>query len=413
MNYQEAIDYIHERGQFGSKLGLERISNLCERLGNPQKQLKFIHVAGTNGKGSTTAYISNILKEAGYKVGTYISPFVHTFYERIQINGENIAPDDLAFHTTKAAGLEPLITEFELVTAIGFSYFAEQNCDYVVLEVGLGGRFDATNVIDAPEVAVLTAIDIDHTEYLGNTIDKIAFEKCGIIKEGCKVAIYPSQKQAAIDIIGRVCKERNVKAFYAHKGEIVGQSIEGTVFAYNGEQFEIGLLGAHQVLNASTAMQAIACLNDASVTLEHIKNGLKKTRFSGRFELIHKNPWVIIDGAHNDSGSNVLADALETYFPNKDITIVLGMLADKEYEKCIARLAPLAKRLILTKPDNPRAWEPAKVKEFAKQFTQVEIEEDRFAAVNKALGADIICICGSLYLIGGMPDFVETLLSKV
>ena len=271
-----------------------------------------------------------------------------------------------------------------------------------------------TNIIDTPEVAVLTAIDIDHTQQLGNTVDKIAAEKCGIIKNNSIVAVYPNQKKEVVSIINHVCKEKNAKVFYAQKAKNIKQSIEGTLFEYGNEQYEISLLGAHQVLNASTAIQAVECLNADKITNMHIKRGLKNTYLSGRFELIHKNPYIIIDGAHNYAGSNALAEALENYFPDKDIIIVLGMLKDKEYKKCIARLAPLAKKLILTKPNNPKALEPSLVYDYAKQFCkEVQIQPDRFEAVKEALEDNLnICICGSFYLISQMPEYIEKCLSK-
>ena len=410
MNYEQAIEFIHDRLRFGSKLGLEATEELLRRLGSPHKKLKFIHVAGTNGKGSTSAYIANILMANGHKTGMYISPFVHQFNERIQVNNMQISNDDLARHTERVARviddtLQP--TEFEVVTAIGLLHFLSQGCDYVVLEVGLGGRFDSTNVIPPPLVSVITSISIDHTEYLGDTVEMIAFEKCGIIKSGSKaVAVYADNPQGAIDVITKTANEKNVALKFGDKNaiSIISSDINGTKFTYKGTEYEISLLGTHQVYNAVTAITVANCLNIPETA---IKDGLKNTRFSGRFEVIGKNPLMIIDGAHNFSGVLALKNALETYFSDKKITLVMGMLKDKEYEKCLAELAPLANVFIATQPENPRALNCIDLETIAKKHVSNTAHfEDKIDAVNYAIENtdknDVICICGSLYLIGGI-----------
>lgn len=410
MNYEQAIEFIHDRLRLGSKLGLEATEELLRRLGSPHKKLKFIHVAGTNGKGSTSAFIANILMSNGHKTGMYISPFVHQFNERIQVNNVQISNDDLAYHTKQVASviddtLQP--TEFEVVTAIGLLHFMAQGCDYVVLEVGLGGRFDSTNVIPPPLVSVITSISIDHTEFLGNTVEQIAFEKCGIIKSGSKaVTVYPDNPQGAIDVIIKTANEKNVPLKFGDKNaiSIISSDINGTKFTYKGTEYEISLLGTHQVYNAVTAITAVENLNIPETA---IKNGLKNTKFGGRFEVVSKNPLIIIDGAHNFSGVLALKNALQTYFSDKKITLVMGMLKDKEYEKCVAELAPLADTFIATEPENPRALSSVDLEICAKKYIGNTAHfENKIDAVNYAIEhtdkSDVICICGSLYLIGGI-----------
>ncbi|MBQ7953285.1 MAG: bifunctional folylpolyglutamate synthase/dihydrofolate synthase, partial [Clostridia bacterium] len=302
MNYEESLNYIHSRNKFGIKLGLDATANLLDKIGNPHHKLKFVHIAGTNGKGSTTSYIHDILMAKGYKVGKFISPYVHSFTERIQVNNCEISKSDLAECTTvvrdaiEKHGLTP--TEFEVVTAIGLLYFERQSCDYVALEVGMGGRFDATNVIPAPLVSVITSISIDHTEYLGNTIADIAFEKCGIIKTGSKTVAYADNPEDANKVITKTACEKNVPLIITDKKniKILRQGIDGTDFEYKNEAYHINMLGTHQVYNAVNAIEAVKLLG---VDEEFIKKGLEITKFRGRLEIISKDPVIIEDGAHN------------------------------------------------------------------------------------------------------------------
>lgn len=408
MNYNEALDFIHSRQRFGSKLGLDAITELLRRVGDPHRRLKFVHIAGTNGKGTTSAFISNILMENGYKTGMYISPYVNSFTERIQINNRHISEEDLARHTEKIKSViddtcSP--TEFEIVTVIGFLHFLQEGCDYVVLEVGLGGRFDATNVIPPPVVSVITSISIDHTELLGDTVEQIAFEKCGIIKTGSRVAVYPDNPEGAVNVILDAAKSRNVPAAIADKSavKILHTDIRKTLFSYKGEQYQISMIGAHQVYNAVTAITAVRLMGIS----RGIAEGLEKTRFKGRLEIVREFPLIIIDGAHNYSGVCALKDALLTYFKDKRIIFVMGMLRDKEYEKCISLIAPLAHLFIATEADNGRTVSADGIAEIAKRHTENVISiKNRQQAVDAAREAarkdDVICVCGSLYLIGGI-----------
>lgn len=407
MNVTDAINFIHTLEKFGTKLGLQTTTELLSRIGNPHKKLKFIHVAGTNGKGSTSSYIANILMAKGFKTGMYISPFVNKFNERIQINGKYITDEALAKYVEIIKDViddtcHP--TEFEVITALGMLYFVDEGCDYVVLEVGLGGRFDATNVIDTPEVAVITSISIDHTDLLGDTVSKIAFEKAGIIKQNGTVVSYADNPADADSVISDTVKEKNCKWIKCSKDEvsIVSQSIEKTEFNYKGETFNITMLGNHQIFNAVTAIET-ACV--MGIDIETIKKGLANTSFGGRLEVISKEPLVLIDGAHNYSGVVALKDALSQYFGDKKITLVMGMLRDKEYKKCISTIAPLATHFIATEPQNPRKLSAQELSEIASSYTNsVEFITDKHDAVKKALayGDDLICICGSLYLIGNI-----------
>ena len=327
MTYEEALEYIHGTYKFGVKLGLENIRRLLEMLGNPHKELKYVHVAGTNGKGSTVTFISSILIESGYKVGIYTSPYVERFTERICINGKEIPEEDLARITeiVKEKVTEMVEqgynhpTEFEIITAIAFQYFYEQNCDIVVLEVGLGGRYDSTNIIDTPLVSVITSISFDHMKFLGNTLTQIAREKAGIIKENGNVVLYP-QSEEVEKVIEEAAVQTHSRLFKADFNTIKLKSfgIDGQIFDYGTFlDFKIKLLGRHQLKNAAVAITACQLLKEEmkNFTDETIRQGIAKARWKGRMELMCKDPVFFIDGAHNEDGVKVMVDTLEEYFP--------------------------------------------------------------------------------------------------
>ncbi|MBO5913271.1 MAG: bifunctional folylpolyglutamate synthase/dihydrofolate synthase, partial [Clostridia bacterium] len=337
MNYTECLNYIHSLMRFGSRPGLERITELLNRLGDPQEKLNIIHVAGTNGKGSTCTFLSNVLRASGKKVGLYISPFVTVFNERIQINGQPISDDDLANYTERVkAVVERIpddgcpITEFEFITAVAFLYFFEQGCDAVVLEVGLGGRLDATNVISKPKVSVIARIALDHTSILGNTEAEIAFEKCGIVKNGCPVVTTADNIDEALEVIKQTAKERGceLKISNRNEAEILSSDIFGSNILWCGEEYRISLPGEHQVSNALNAVTAVK-LAFPEITLENIKQGLSTTVFPARCEVISKEPLVILDGSHNPNGTGALADLLEKT-DIKNATAIVGFMADKD-----------------------------------------------------------------------------------
>ena len=422
MNYTEALAYIHNTYKFGSKLGLENIKYLLDLLGNPQKQLKVIHIAGTNGKGSTASFISSILLKSGYRVGLYTSPYLEVFTERIRLNGENIPEEKLAKVTMIVKSkIEAMVrngknhpSEFEVVTAIALCYYAKEEIDFLVLEVGLGGRLDATNVIDNPLISVITSIDFDHMKYLGDTISKIAFEKAGIIKEYSYVVSYPQGVEAS-SVINDVCKKRGSDLFTfstgdirIHTQDIKGQRFSATILSKRFENVCIQLLGTHQIYNASTAICVAEVLrNELGINIneEDIYGGLKNTKWAGRMEVISNNPLVVIDGAHNIQGVQSLANSIKTLLSGCEITLLIGMLQDKEIDKFLETLLPFVKRIVVTKPDNPRAMSSKTLEQkVAKYNKEVYSNESIAEAMRKAIeitGEDEAIVCaGSLYMIG-------------
>lgn len=441
ISYEEALDFIHGLNRFGTKLGLHNITKLLELLGNPHENIKIIHVAGTNGKGSTCAMIASILRSAGFKVGLYISPYLEVFNERMQVNGENISNEDLArltekvrekvFHMRENGLGSP--TEFEVVTAIGFSYFKEQAVDFLVLEVGMGGRLDATNVV-TPLVSVITPISMDHQQYLGSTLRDISREKCGIIKQGVPVVTAP-QEDEAMAVIEDTCRERNCSLTKVINSSVsrspdtisyrfVNGGIKGMTFDlytpktdYPGLQ--IGLMGRHQLDNAATAVAAVEPLGNSGVNLsrEAIYKGLKGARWPGRLEIMKEKPTVLIDGAHNIAGIKTLKAVLEEYFYDRKKILVVGILEDKDYTEMLEELIPVADTVICTAPDNPRALSAARLAEAVsnifqksqiKVYAQEKIEDALKLASSLAADEDMVVFAGSLYMIG----HVRTLLNK-
>lgn len=335
MTYNEALDYIHGARKFGSKLGLHNMKILLELMGNPHKQLRFVHVAGTNGKGSTSAFIASILMEAGYRTGLYTSPYIQRFTERMRIDNQEIDGDELTDITAFVKScVDQMLTmgknhptEFEIVTAIAFEYYLRNACDIVVLETGLGGRFDPTNIIDTPELAVITAIGLDHTDRLGKTLPQIAFEKAGIIKRGGDVVIY-SQSRETERVFEEACAQKGARLHRTDFSEIVLHEFgpDGQVFSLDGyDRLEIGLLGKHQIYNASVAVRAAEVLTAKGFGLSegNVRKGLARTRWPGRLEILSREPVFIIDGAHNADGAAVLRKFIDEYFPGKPVTYIM------------------------------------------------------------------------------------------
>lgn len=419
---QDAINYIHETNKFGSVLGLENIKTLLGKMGNPQDKLKFIHVAGTNGKGSTCSYIINMLQAEGYRVGLFTSPYLEVFNERIRINDDYIDDESLADITFEVKEkVDEMLeegcnhpTEFEIVTAIGIDYFVKEKVDFVVLEVGLGGRYDSTNVISESAVSVIAPIAMDHIDVLGDTLGKIAYEKAGIIKPEGLVVSYPQDKEA-MDVIEDVAKEEKAELIVAplENLDIKRTGEDGTEFAfeYNGNKFEdleIKLIGKHQAKNASLALTAVLVLREKGIieiSDESIKKGLSNTRWIGRLELIRKNPRFIIDGAHNLQGIEALKKTLSEIFNYKRLILGLGILADKDVDHMIGEMAPLGDVVIVTEPNIFRAMTAEELGEKMKKLNDnVIVEKDIEKAIDKALEIaeedDLILFSGSLYLIG-------------
>jgi len=430
MNYQEALDYINDKNKYGSRLGLESIGKLMALLGNPQKDLRYIHIAGTNGKGSTSAYIASCLATAGYRVGLYTSPYLERFNERISINGNDIPDDDLSritelvkqkADTMVSEGMQHPTT-FELVTAIGFMYFYEKKVDYVVLEVGLGGRFDSTNIIDTSLASVITTLDYDHMEILGSTIAEIAYQKAGIIKEENLVISYP-QVNEALEVLKHVSSEKHCKFYLTDVEAINIKEINeyGSLFDYNFEDYnlkdiQITMLGQYQVYNASLAITTLLKLKDdgkAEFTVEQLYEGLKNTKWKGRLEILKRKPTFVIDGAHNIQGISNLVNSLKLF--NYDRLILgIAILKDKDYNAMLKVLAPLADEIVATEVKLPRKLEAEKLGEVIKEFnTNVHVEKDITSAVKKALELasenDLIVFGGSLYLIGDVRTMVNLL----
>lgn len=419
MTYDEALSYISQTLRFGSKPGLERISRLLELMGNPQDSLQIIHVAGTNGKGSTSKAIAAALTQSGIKTGLYISPFVTDFRERIQIDGEYITPADL---TAGVEHIKPIIeelarsyeqpTEFEIITALALNYYKEKGCDAVVLEVGLGGRFDATNIIKKPLVSVITTISYDHTDILGDTLDKIAFEKSGIIKEGCATVTSPGQAPEALSVIKDICVKRYNKLVIPEIGsvKILNEGIGGTDILYDSQHIHIPLAGRHQICNFITAYETLNLLrSNFDISDENIAQGMAKVKFPARLEVLNKQPLILLDGAHNPSGASALADSIGRYLKEKPV-VIMGMLADKDYKTAIEIVAPLAKAFIAVRPDSPRSLDPKATAEVAGNYCgnttfSEDYKQALHSAVESSQGAPII-ICGSLYLAGGMRHIV-------
>lgn len=432
MNYDEAMSYIHEVGNFGSNYGLERTYKLLELLGNPHKKGKFIHIAGTNGKGSTTAMLVELLRERGYKVGMYTSPFLEEFEERIQINGVNIPKSILAELITRIkVAVDKVIeegynhpTEFEIITCLMLLYFAEENVDYGVIEVGLGGRLDSTNVI-TPILSIITSISFDHMNLLGNTLAEIAKEKAGIIKDGVPVVIYP-QEEEALKSIKEKCLETKSKLTVTDlsMGKFFDVVDEDNIYQLvdinlDGENFEVKLplLGEHQINNLLVALEAYKeiCLREGiDFSKEDIKEALRKVKWIGRLEVMNKKPLVVIDGAHNIQGISKLKTNVEKYFKYKRLFLLLGILADKEVEKMVEVIVPDAYKVYSLTPLSTRAENAEELKKVIDKYNNncaayESYDEALKCALDEADENDLILISGSLYMIGDMRKKIRKL----
>ena len=415
--YEEALAYINDFTWSTSRLGLDRTRELLKRLGDPQKKLRFVHVAGTNGKGSTCAMTERILREAGYRTGLYPSPYIEDFRERIQVNGEYVTEESLIEITDIVASAADDMTDhpsqFELITAIGMLYFYRQNCDFVVLEVGMGGALDSTNVIDAPEVAVITNIGLDHTEYLGDTIEKIALTKCGIIKPGCTVVSYPNE-ESVMKIIRKTCKDKDVLLYEAEEPESVGHDLYGQVFRSEGNEYKLSLLGKNQLRNAAVVLCIVDALRDRGFVIPQtaVSKGFADTKWPARFEVLCHEPVFILDGGHNPQCAETLAENIDAYLlegtvkDKRSITFLIGMLRDKDYLNVLQILKPYGKNYICITPDNTRALSG---KELAEIIRRAEPEEygivESFDSVDDAIRTALKTECpvvgfGSLYSAG-------------
>ena len=423
MTYETALEKIHSLLTFGSRPGLERMRALLKRLGDPQNKLKYIHVAGTNGKGSTCAVLSSVLVAAGYKTGLFISPYITDFRERIQINNRMIGKETLTaavedtfpvVEQLRAEGV--IITEFEYVNALQFYIHARENCDIVVLETGMGGLLDCTNVIEPPLCAVITVIGLDHTAVLGDTIEQIAAQKCGIIKSGSAV-VTAKQEPAAMAVIEATARAKNVPLLKAEElpVHILSSDLCGSRLSLDGKAYTLRLAGRHQVDNAAAALTALFYLRNKkllSFTDDQLAEGLRRAVNPARLELLHEQPPVLLDGAHNPNGIAALERAIREFLPDTPITCVMGMLADKDVDSSIDLLAGLFRRVYTVPVNNPRALDAALLAEKIRRvYDDVTAFDSPQAAFNQALSIaktenGAVLICGSLYLAGEIRPFI-------
>ncbi|MDO4990436.1 MAG: folylpolyglutamate synthase/dihydrofolate synthase family protein [Eubacteriales bacterium] len=412
MDYKEALAYINGVEFFGSKPGLARIRELLEKLGDPQKRLRFVHIAGTNGKGSCAAMTASVLKAAGYKTGLYTSPYLYRFNERMQINGRQIEDDALAEIVSRVKPIAEAMadhpTEFELMTAAALLWYAQEACDVVVLEVGLGGRFDATNIIDAPEAAVIMNIGLDHTAVLGDTLEQIAFEKAGIIKPGTDAVLF-EQGEEATGVIRRRCEELGVPLHIADFSQLVSEfdSLYGQSFTYRGLPYALPLLGAHQLKNAAVVLELVEVLRGKGWKLEQgdVEHGLYAVSWPGRFELLSDEPYFVVDGGHNPQCAETVRDNLLHYFPDKRRILLLGVLRDKDYPGLTAILDKAADEYICITPASARALPAEELAEHLKRYGKPvtvcgSIRDGVTEALNRSDEDSVVCAVGSLYSVG-------------
>ena len=416
MTYKQSVEYIHSLLKFGIHPGLSRMNTLLSYIGNPEKDIKFVHIAGTNGKGSTATAIANILIDAGYKTGLFTSPYVTHFLERVQINSQMISENvfakvvsDIAVFVDEMREKGEVVTEFELITAAAFLCYKREKCDIVILETGLGGRLDATNVITKPLLEIITSISLDHTSILGNTIEKIAYEKCGIIKENTEVVCSFGQETAALSVVKEISKKRNCKLYvpYANDIEVLYSDIFKTDFMYKGFSYEIMMSGTHQIQNMTASIEAAEILKSKgfSISQKNIYNGILKTKLPARIEIINKEPLIILDGGHNPSGVEALIKLIKQTLPNRNITAVIGMMEDKDVNSAVKLFAEAAKSIICVTVENNRAIKAEKLLIIAKEYCESVLAfnsiKDVYPKILSTLNKDdVLLIAGSLYLAG-------------
>ena len=416
MTIQEALDYIHSVCWKGSVPGLSRTQELLRRMGDPHKKLKFVHIAGTNGKGSTASMLSSVFRKAGYKTGLYTSPYIIKFNERMQIGGEMIPDEELCAITEMvrplADTMEDRPTEFELVTCIAMEYFARNNCDIVILEVGMGGEFDSTNVIDCPEASVIVNIGLDHTGVLGETVEEIAHAKAGIIKGGDTVMYRSSPSVEAV--FAAKCEEVGSKLHPADFESIRlhDQGFWGQIFDCKGrEKLELPLLGEHQRKNTAVVLETLDVLKTKgwNISEENIRDGLKTVSWPGRFELLRREPVFFADGGHNPQCMESLAENIRSYLPGRGLTALVGVMADKDYMDMFSMVAPYITRFVTVTPDNPRALPAADLATalgvFGKPVTVCEtVEEGVRTAIAQTSQEEAVVAFGSLYMLGTIRE---------
>ncbi len=427
MNYDEALEYIHSVSWTFCKPGLERINELCSALGNPEKRLKFVHVAGTNGKGSFSSMLASVLEKAGLKVGLYTSPFIYRFNERMRVNGHDIPDEALARITEKVKPIADKMTdkptEFELITAIAFEYFLEEECDIVVLECGMGGRLDSTNIIPPPLLSVITGIALDHTAFLGDTVEKIAFEKAGIIKCGSPV-LFGGENASCEEVIKEKCKEVESPFYKTDYGKLKVKeaSLSGSLLDFDGfSDIKIKLLGLYQPRNTASVLSAVNILRKYGMDIsdEAVYSGLEAALWRARFEIIKKAPTVIFDGAHNPEGISAAVESIKHYFGSKKVVIFTGVLKDKDYGYIASRLSEVSDFAFTITPDNPRALS---AEEYARVLSENGVSAVPCSSVKEALEKGMacakeketaMCCLGSLYTYVEVINSIDNIHSKI
>ena len=430
MTYEEARAFIDESNQYGSKLGLETITELMRKLDNPQDKLKIIHVAGTNGKGSTTAMIASLLAAEGYFVGRYISPAVFSYQERVQLSKKNEAGHVVNEYITKEgisdtiAEIKPACeamvdegfdhpTSFEIETAMAILHMYKMNVDFAILEVGLGGRLDATNVIQNPLCCVITSISMDHMQFLGDTLEKIAKEKAGIIKQGAPV-VTCNNDSTILTVLKDTCGVKNSELTVLHEEELINlqYNLEATSFSYHGQEYEIKMLGEYQGKNALLALGTMELLQSLGYQISQaaMKEGLAQAKWNGRFEILDVEPYFIIDGAHNEDAALHLKKTLQHYFNKQRLIYIVGVLADKDYDKILELMAPLAHKIITVTPGNERALASSQLAIEAKKYCNCSVIDAQTVpnAINIAYDGDdkedVILAFGSLSYLSEVKD---------
>lgn len=423
MNYAQAIKKIEILREYGSRPGLDRIKKLLDKIGNPQDKLSFVHITGTNGKGSVCAVVSSVLKSSGYLTGLFTSPFITDIREQIQVQGEMISEEDFASVVAYVWGITEelisqgiIITEFEFTMAVAFEYFVRRGCEIVVLEVGMGGKGDSTNVIKAPLCAVFTPVSLDHTGVLGATLTDIAREKRGIIKEGTRV-VSSVQDEEVIKVIEDTCRDKGVSLKIADTSQmqVASESIEGTEVIYKGESLRLSMLGNHQVENLGVALTVIETLTEHGfdrINIESIRKGVKEAKNPARFEMVSVNPAVIIDGAHNPEGMRVFADTVRKLMPHKKGILMTGMLRDKDIDTSLGYIGDLFSSAYTVTIDNPRTMSAEEYAEKCRGvFDCVKACTDAESAFSEALAEatekdTFLCVCGSLYLAAQIRPYI-------
>lgn len=417
MNYTQAREYIENAYRKGSIYGLDAITALMDSLGRPERKLKIVHIAGTNGKGSVGAFLEMVLREAGYKTGRYVSPTVYCYEERFQINGNNISENDYAQVVTKVARAvdttpyEP--TGFELETAVALLWFYTQHCDVVLVECGLGGANDATNVIENNLLTVLTSISLDHTGILGNTIEEIAQEKCGVIKNNTAV-VCGEQKAGAERIIRQFCKERNVSIEFVENALIKNKKIGDLKQCFDFENFKdikTSMVGAYQFENAALALKCVSKLRCLGFDLpdESVYNGMEQARWGARFDVVCNTPVVVLDGAHNPDGAKSLAESLRLWFNNKKLIFIIGAFADKNYDEILRLTAPMANKIFAITAPTPRGLDKSKLAKVAKKYNNNVEEAELFEALDFSMEHKeyVTVVFGSLSFLGASNNYIR------